>query len=259
LSNFIINFIDVVHFMVLVCDIHWTSSIWMYVYKISSAVYNSFHPLTIAYQAPLFMEFSRQNTGVGSHFFLQGILPTQGLNPRLLCLLHWQLASLPRASPGKPIWMYQFSSVAQSCPTLCDPWITARQAPCPSPTPGVHPNPCPSSQWCHPAISSSVVPFSSCPQSLPASESFPMSQLFSWGGQSIGLSASASVLPMNTQDWSPLGWTGWISWQSKGLSRVFSNTTVQKHQFLGAQLSSQWSPKLEVIQPCIQMVFLFSI
>ena len=111
--------------------------------------------------------------------------------------------------------------------------------PYPSPTPGVHPNSRPSSRWCHPAISSSVVPFSSCPQSLPASESFPMSQLFTWGGQSTGLSALASVLPMNTQDWSPLGWTGWISLQSKGISRVFSNTTVQKHQFFGAQLSSQ--------------------
>ena len=109
--------------------------------------------------------------------------------------------------------------------------------PCPSPTPGVHPNPCPLSRWCHPAISSSVIPFSSCPQSLPASGSFPMSQLFISDGQSIRVSASTSVLPMNTQDWSPLGWTGWISLQSKGLSRVFSNTTVQKHQFFGAQLS----------------------
>ena len=90
------------------------------------------------------------------------------------------------------------------------------------------------SRWCHPAISSSVVPFSSCPQSLPASRSFPMSQLFAWGGQSTGVSALPLVLPMNTQDWSPLEWTGWISLQSKGLSRVFSNTTVQKHQFFGA-------------------------
>ena len=111
--------------------------------------------------------------------------------------------------------------------------------PCSSPTPGIHPNPCPSSQWCHPTISSYVVPFSSCPQSLPASGSFPVSQLFARGGQSIGASASTSVLLMNTQDWSPLGWNGWISLQSKGLSRVFSNTTVQKHQFFGAQLSSQ--------------------
>ena len=111
--------------------------------------------------------------------------------------------------------------------------------PCPSQAPRVYPNSCPSSLWCHPAISSSVAPFSSCPWSLPASGSFPMSQLFAWGGQSTGVSASASVLPMSTQDWSPLGWTGWISWQSKGLSRVFSNTTVQKHQFFGTQLSSQ--------------------
>ena len=103
--------------------------------------------------------------------------------------------------------------------------------PCPSPTPRIHSDSRPSSQWHHPAISSSVVPFSSCPQSLPASGSFPMSQLFAWGGQSIGVSASASVLPMNTQGWSPLEWTGWISLQSKGLSRVFSSTTVQKHQF----------------------------
>ena len=134
----------------------------------------------------------------------------------------------------------QFSSVTQSCPTLCDPMNRSTPSlPCPSPTPGVHADSRPSSQWCHPAISSSVMPFSPCPQSLPASESFPMSQLFAWGGQSTGGSASASVLPMNTQDWSPLGWTGWISLQPKGLSRAFSNTTVQKHQFFGAQLSSQ--------------------
>ena len=101
------------------------------------------------------------------------------------------------------------------------------RSPCPSPTPRVYPNPCPSSWWCYPSISSSVIPFSSCPQSLPASGSFPMSQLFAWSGQSTG------VLPVNTQDLSPLGWTGWISLQSKGLSRVFSNTTVQKHQFFG--------------------------
>ena len=117
------------------------------------------------------------------------------------------------------------------------PWMHARP-PCPSPTPGVHWNSHLSSQWCHPAISSSVVPFSSCLQSLKASGAFAMSQLFAWGGQSIGVSALASVLPMNTQDWSPLKWAGWISLQSKGLSRVFSNTTVQKHQFFGAQLSS---------------------
>ena len=134
----------------------------------------------------------------------------------------------------------QFISVTQSCPTLCDPMN------CSTPSLPVH-----HQLWeftqahvhqvgdaiqpSHPLLS----PFSSCPQSLPASESFPMSQLFAWGGQSTGVSASASVLPMNTQDWSPLGWTGWISLQSKGLSRVFSNTSVQKHQFFGAQISSQ--------------------
>ena len=111
--------------------------------------------------------------------------------------------------------------------------------PCPSPSPRVHSNSHPSSWWCHPAISSSVIPFSSCPQSLPASESLPMSQLFARGGQSTGVSAFASFPPKNTQGWSPLKWTGWISLQSKGLSRVFSNTTVQKHQFFSAQLSSQ--------------------
>ena len=111
--------------------------------------------------------------------------------------------------------------------------------PCPSPTPGVHSDSSPSSRWCHPAISSFVVPFASCLQSLPASESFPMSQLFTWGGQSTGVSALASFLPKNTQGLSPLEWTGWTSLQSKGLSRVFSNTIVQKHQFFGTQLSSQ--------------------
>ena len=110
--------------------------------------------------------------------------------------------------------------------------------PCPSPTPRVYSNSCPLSRWCHPTISSSIVPFSSCLQSFPASGCFQMSQFFTSDGQSIGVSASASVLPMNIQDWFPLRWTGWISLQSKGLSRVFSNTTVQKHQFFGAQLSS---------------------
>ena len=111
--------------------------------------------------------------------------------------------------------------------------------PCPSTTPRVYPNSSPLSRWCHATILSSVIPLSSCPLSFPASRSFQMSQLFTSGGQSTGVSASTSVLPMNAQDWSPLGWTGWISLQSKGLSRVFSNTTVQKHQFFSAQLSSQ--------------------
>ena len=132
----------------------------------------------------------------------------------------------------------QFSSVQFSHVRLfATPWITARQASL------FITNSWSSlrltSEWCHPAISSSVVPFSSWPQSLPASEFVSMSQRFAWGGQSTGVSASASVLPMKTQDWSPLGWTGCISLQSRGLSRVFSNTTVQKHQFFGAQLSSQ--------------------
>ena len=135
--------------------------------------------------------------------------------------------------------MFFLCSVQFSCSVVSDS-LQPRESqharpPCPSPTPGVHSDSRPSSQWCHPAISSSVVPFFSCPQSLPASGSFPMSQLFAWGGQSIGVSASTWVLPMNTQDWFPLEWTGWISLQSKGLS----HTTVQKHQFFGAQLSSQ--------------------
>ena len=133
----------------------------------------------------------------------------------------------------------QFSSVAQLCLTLRPHESQDTRPLCPSPTPGIYSNSCPLSWWCHPAISSSVIPFFSWPQPLPESGSFPVSQLFAWGGQSIGVSASASVLPMNTEDWSPLGWTGWISLQSKGLSRVFSSTTVQKHQFFSAQLSSQ--------------------
>ena len=143
----------------------------------------------------------------------------------------------------KITWKFTFSSVQFSRSVMSDSLQPHRhepqhaRPPCPSQTPEVYSNSCPSSRWCHPAISSSVVPFSSCPQSLPASGSFPMSQFFAWGGQNIGVSASASVLPMNTQDWSHLGWTGWISLQSKGLSRVSSNTTVQKHQFFGAQLS----------------------
>ena len=134
----------------------------------------------------------------------------------------------------------QFSSVAQSCLTFCYPMD------CSIPGFPVHyyrfsSNSCPLSLWCHSTISSSVVPFSSYLQSFPASRYFQMSQFFASGGQSIGVSASASVLPRNIQDWFPLGWTGWISLKSKGLSRVFSNTTVQKHQFFGTQLSSQYN------------------
>ena len=126
----------------------------------------------------------------------------------------------------------QFSSSVMS-DSLWPHELQHARPPCPSPTPGIHPDSRPSSQWCHPAISSTVIPFSSCPQSLPASESFPMSQPFAWGGQSIGVSGSASFLPKKSQGWSPSEWTGWISLQSKGLSRVFSNTTVQKHQLFG--------------------------
>ena len=144
----------------------------------------------------------------------------------------------------KDKYHYQFSSLAQVCPTLCNPMN--RRPPCPSPTPGVYSNSCPLSWWCHPAISSSVVPFSACPQSFPASGSFPMSQFFASGGQSIGVSASASGLPMNIQDQFPLGWTSWISLQSKRLSRVFSNTTVQKHQFFSAQLSLQSNSQIHM-------------
>ena len=133
----------------------------------------------------------------------------------------------------------QFSSATQSNNSLQPHGMLHTRLPCPSPTPGACSNPHPSSRWYHPTSSSSVVPFSPCLQSFLASGSFPLSQFFTSLGQSIGLSASASVLPMNIQNWFPLGWTGWISFQSKGLSRVFSNITVQKHQFFGAQPSSQ--------------------
>ena len=139
------------------------------------------------------------------------------------------------------LFTVSISSVQFSCSVMSDSLrphgLQHARPPCPSPTPRVYSNSCPLSQWCHPTISSSVIPFSSHLQSCPASGSFPMSQFFASGGQSIGVSASTSVLPMNIQDWCPLGWTGWISLQSKGLSRVFSNTTFQKHQFFSAQLS----------------------
>ena len=148
-------------------------------------------------------------------------------------------------------WLMKVMSVSQFSRSVMSDSLWPHESqharpPCPSPTSGVYSNSCPSSWWCHPAISSSVIPFSSCPQSLPAWGSFPMSQFFAQGGQSTGVSALASVLPMSNQDWSPLEWAGWISLQSKGLSRVFSNTTVQKHQFFGAQLFH--SPTLTSIQ-----------
>ena len=152
-------------------------------------------------------------------------------------------------SPNSALWSTVFSlvllqSVSQFSRSVVSDSLRPHESqharpPCPSPTPRVHTDSRPSSQWCHPAISSSVVPFSSCPQSLPASKSFPMSQLFPWGGQSTGVSALESFLPKKFQGWSLSEWTGWISLQSKGLSRVFSNITVQKHQFFGARPSSQ--------------------
>ena len=198
-----------------------------------------------------------KNIGVGRRVLLQGIFSTQGLN---LCLLH-----LPELVGGFftirvaweallftywPLIYLEFNfticgirSVQFSCSVVSNSLQPRRlkhaRLPCPSPTPGACSNSCPLSRWCHPTISSFVVPFSSFLQSFPASGSFPTSQLFASGGQSIGVSASASVLPMNIQDWFPLGWTGWISLQSKELSRVFSNITVQKHQFFGTQLSLQ--------------------
>ena len=194
----------------------------------------------VAHQASLSKSFCRQNTGVDCHALLQGIFLTQGSNLHLLASTEltggffstrvtWEAHNYP-------------GSVQFSCSGVSDslqPHESQHaRPPCPSPTPRVHSDSRASRRWCHPAISSSVVSFSSCPQSHPASGSFQMSQLFTSGGQNTGVLASTSVLPVNTQDWSLLGWTGWISLQSKGLSRVFSNTTVQKHQFFHAQLSS---------------------
>ena len=162
--------------------------------------------------------------------------------PKPCCALNSHDCTSFQVFQGCPAFS-QSSSVQFSLSVVSDSLrpreLQHTRPPCPSPTPGVHSNSCPLSRWCHPAISSSVVPFSSCPQSLPASESLPMSQLFTWSGQSTGVSALPSFLPKKSQGWSPLEWTGWISLQSKGLSRVFSNTTVQKHQFFGTQLSSQ--------------------
>ena len=162
--------------------------------------------------------------GIYIYSFLLGILLREKL------WLYWTATSL-----------VSISSVQFSCSVMSDSlWPHEPQharPPCPSPTPRVHSNSCPSSRWCHPAISSSVVPFASCLKSFPTSGSFQMSQFFASGGQNIGVSASTSVFPLNTQDWSPLGWTGWMSLQSKGLSRVFSNTTLQKHQSFSTQLS----------------------
>ena len=175
--------------------------------------------------------------------------PPCGPNPSLDST-HWRTAFIlllpvqsvlqQSSSPWTPsvsLTDYQLVQLLSHVQLLVTPWTAARQVSLSITNHGACSNSCPSNQWCHPTISSSVIPFSSYLQSFPASGSFPMSQFFALGGQSIGASASASVLPMNIQDWFPLRWTGWISLQSKGLSRVFSNTTVQKHQFFSAQLS----------------------
>ena len=246
-------------------------STFLHVYMLScfSRVQLFATPGTIAHQAPLSMGFSRQDYWSGLPFSSSGDLPDSGIKPRSPAL---QADSLLCEPPGKPWtpgissrdWSVGdrsgticeaflepsrsiFSSVAQPCSTLRDPHgLQHARLPCPSPTPGACSNSCPLSRWCHPTISSSVIPFSSCLQSFPASESFPMSQFFASCGQGIGVLVSASVLPMNIQDWFPLGLTGWISWQSKGLSRVFSNTTVQKHQFFNAQLSLLSNPHVHM-------------
>ena len=191
-------------------------------------------PWTVARQASLYMGFSLQKYWSGLPFASPWDLPESEIKHMSPALVGGFFTTEP---PEKACshCSVQFSSVTQSSLTLQPQGLQHARPPCSSPTPGVYPNSCPLSRWYHPTISFSIVPFSSCLQSFPASGSFPVSQLFTSGGQSIGVSASTSVLPMNTQDWSPLGWTGWISLQSKGLSRVFSNTTVQKHQFFGAQ------------------------
>ena len=176
---------------------------------------------TVIYYGEALYSQQKQDRELTVAQIVNSLLPNSDLNGR---------------KKGKPLkHSVQFSSV-QSLSSVNSLWSHESQharPPCPSQTPGIHSDSCPSSLWCHPAISSSVIPFSSCPQSLPASESFPMSQPFAWGGQSTGVSALASFLPKKSQGWSPLGWTGWISLQSKGLSRVFSNTIVQKHQLFG--------------------------
>ena len=183
------------------------------------------------------------NTGVGCYALVQGIFPTQGSNPPSLPALAgsffttsatWEVLFL--ISLSKIHSSPQFSSVTQSCPTLWPHGLQHTRLPCPSPTPRAYSNSCSSCWWCHPTISSSVIPFYYCLQSFPASGFFPMTWFFASGGQSIGVSASASVLPKNIQNWFPLGLTCLIL-QFKGLLRVFFNTTLQKHQFFSTQLS----------------------
>ena len=171
----------------------------------------------------------------------KNLLYSSGYSCQLFLISFASIGSLLFLSFIMPILAWNTPSVQFSHSVMSDflqsHELLHARPPCPSPTPEVYSDSCPLSQWCHPAISSSVIPFSSWLQSFSASGSFQMSQFFASGGQGIGVSASTSVFPMNIQDWFPLGWTGWISLQSKGLSRIFSNTTVQKHQFFGAQLS----------------------
>ena len=190
-----------------------------------SVEFDSATPWTVAYQAPLSLGFFRQEYWSGLPFAQRIWID---ISPKKI--YEWLISMWKDLIISYSV-QFSHSVVSNSL----RPQPQHARPPCPSPAPGVHSNPYPLSRWCHPTISSSVIPFS-CSQSFPASESFPMSQLFASGGQNIGVSASTSVLPMNTQGWSPLGWTGWISLQSKGLSGVFSNSTVQKHQFC-AQLS----------------------
>ena len=197
-------------------------------------------PWTIACHALLSMEFSKQEYWSGLPFPTPGDLPDQGIEPTFFVSPALAGKFFTTVPPGKPKHLLLLFSLSVMSNSL---WLHARQhsrLPCPSLTPRTCSDSCPLSQWCHPTILSSDVRFSSCLQSFPASWSFLMSQLFVSGGQSTGVSASASVLPMNIQDWFTLGLTSLISLQSKEFSRVFSNTTVQKHQFLGVQ-PSLWS------------------
>ena len=200
-------------------------------------VWLSVTPWTGSHQAPLSMGFSRKDYWSWLLFPTPGDLPGPEMEPAFSTLAGRHFTTVP---PGKLEWLTSVQFSRSGVSDSLQPRESQHARPlCPSTTPRVHPDSRPLNQWCHPAISSSVVPFSSCPQSLPASESSPMSQVFTWGGQRTGVSALASFLPKKSQGWSPSEWTHWISLQSKGLSRVFSNTTVQKHRFFGAQPSSQ--------------------
>ena len=209
---------------------------------------------------------------MGCHFLLQGIFPTQGSNPHLLhrrwLLYHWVTwEGLRKAKPNfthSTILKYAFficpiSQFSRSVMSklFATPWTAACRPPCPSPTPRVYSNTCPLSQWCHPTISSPVIPSFSCLQSFPASGSFQMSQFFASGGQSTGVSASASVLPMNIQDWFPLGWTGWISLQSKGLSRVVFKYHSSKASILWSSAHPSWATDHDWICKCTNDLFGF--